>query len=181
MSEVLTLTKRPCKIGANLNGRGEFNGNEQKKAGDIALDGLMLDGAEVDALLGQKGAHKSLFDKQDHPILRECEPLQLKQKFTGATLTLTIGGLNPQELVLEDCGLARLVLEPMAGGLTKLSLQAQTHPNSTQAALLWDMLHNDGDAEIVFGSKAAEKAKRKQRELAINNSPSDSAAGASTH
>lgn len=185
----MTLTIRPCKLGNSKNDNTEHHGEERVHTSTFALNGLMLEAEELNSMLAEPKAHKALFvrrDKIDEPVLRDCDPIGLKSKYEGCTVTITLGGLSRVELPLDDCRLSKFVLEPKVGGLTELSLAVLCSPDDEQVTLLRKWLDSEVEAEIVFGNKATEKAKRKQRELPINTfgegeqSPNEDAADAAS-
>lgn len=171
MSSVLTLTNRPCKIGNSKSDNTEKHGDEDVHTTAFALRGLMLEAEELNTLLIEPKAHAALYVKRDkllEPTLKDCEPIQLKGKYENCTVLLTLGGLSRQELQLDECRLGKFVLAPKVGGLTELSLQVLCTPEDEAQSLLFNWLDKEVEVEISFGSKATEKAKKKQRELPIN-------------
>lgn len=180
----MTLTQRPCKLGNSKSDNTEHHGDEKVHTSAFALLGLMLEAEELNSMLAEPKAHRALFvkrDKLDEPVLSDCEPIALKSKYEGCTVTLTMGGLSRKEITLEDCRLTRFVLDPKTGGLTELSLKVLCTPDEDQATLVRKWLDSEIEVELVFGNKATEKAKRKQRELPINTFGDGEQAEAATH
>lgn len=169
---MLTLTKRPARIGSSINTRTEKHGDEDVPACDIPIEGLMLEREELNALLGDPYAHDALFNhrsqgKVDEPIFRKFKPLVFREKFESARVVLTVGLGADVEIELKDVKLARITLDPQVGGLVELSVQVQCTPPAETIGALVNYLGHELEAEVTFG-QVAEKADR-QRELPINN------------
>jgi hypothetical protein len=179
----MLISKRPCKIGTSINTRTEKHGDEDVPACDIPLVGIMLQAEELNALLGDQNAHKSLFAKAkggapQEPLFRQLKPFVLRDRFEDGAVTLTLG-LNGDEIEFDDVTLARVTLEPRTGGLTELSVQVQCSPPVEDMARAIAFLNCDADAEIEFG-KRAEPAKRKQKDLGLSFEEPGDADGAAT-
>jgi hypothetical protein len=169
---MLTLDKRPCRIGGSLNSRTEKHGDEDVPALDVPLEGLMLTKEELNALTGDPYMHDALFShrsqgKLDEPILRMFRPLVLREKFEQGQVLLTVGLGADIEIELKDVKLARVTLEPQVGGLTACSVQVQCTPSAETVAQLWPYMGHDVDCELTFGKKATKS--EKQRELPLNS------------
>lgn len=162
----LTLRKRLCKIGTNINVRTETHGDQPVPACDIPLKGVMLSKAELNTLLGDEHAHDALYldvDGTPEPLFaKHFKPFALLDRFEGASVKLALAD-NDDELELEDVKLANLRLEPQVGGLTALSLQIQATPTSEAMADVIAFVDTQVHAAIAFG-KRSEKDKR-QKEL----------------
>jgi hypothetical protein len=160
----LTLLKRLCKIGTNINVRTELHGEEPVPACDIALKGVLLSKAELNVLLGDERAYDALYLDRDgtpEPLFAKClKPFALIDRFEGATVKLTLAD-DDVELELEDVKLANLKLEPQVGGLTSLSMQIQAIPTSEARSQIIAFVDSQVHAAISFGQRS-EKDKRQQ-------------------
>lgn len=168
---MLTLNKRPAKIGAAVNTRCEKHGDEDVPACDIPLVGIMLEAAELNALLGDPYAHTALFNHRpgsqlDEPIFRKFNPLRLRDKFEEAEVVI-YAGLEPKEIRLKAVKLARVTLDPQVGGLTELALQVQCTPETETIGELLAFMNHTVDVVVSFG-KTATKGE-KQSELPLNS------------
>lgn len=164
---MLSLAKRPCKIGSSINTRTEKHGDEDVPACDIPLSGLMLSRDELDTLLGP-GAHEAFFRQVDGSFdvaFKQLKSLALRNKFEQATVELAVvyGGM----LRLSGVRLARITLKPVYGGLTELSLQVQATPDVEEFAPLLESLNSEVEAAVHFG-KLVEKSSDKQADLALS-------------
>jgi hypothetical protein len=174
----LTLRKRLCKIGTNINVRTELHGESPVPACDISLKGVMLSKDELNILLSDEKAHDSLFkpgesgDLVEPTFAQHFKPFTLIDEFEGARVTLTLvdgqgeGEAQPDgplSVELDDVSIKSLKLEPQVGGLTSLNLQVQATPTSEDMAKLIAFVDTQVHAAISFG-KRSEKDKR-QKEL----------------
>jgi hypothetical protein len=169
---MLTLDKRPCRIGGSLNSRTEKHGDEDVPALDIPLEGLMLTKEELNALTGDAYMHDALFShrsqgKLDEPILRMFRPLVMREKFEEGQVLLQVGLGADIEIELKDVKLARVTLEPQVGGLTACSVQVQCTPTAETVAQLWPYMGHEADCELTFGKKVTKA--EKQKELPLNS------------
>jgi hypothetical protein len=170
---MLTITPRACQLGETINPRAERHGTERVPACDIPLDGIMLSEEELNAVLDEPYAHRSLFtDKAGHlePNLPQVEALCLRKKLTGAAVTLLLSTTGKgKSFELTDCKLKSLKLEPLSGGATKLSMTVQTAgdhvPKLTGelTALLGQHL-----TVSVSGGEVEKKKGEAQQQLPIN-------------
>lgn len=175
---MITLVKRPCYIGASINVRTELHGEEPVPAFDLPLTGLMIEAEELNSLLEEPHAHRLLFNvrsggKLSEPVFRALKPLQLEHKFEGCRVTILFGA-NRKDLVIEDCTVAKVKLEPQAGGLTMLSCVVQTSGHAADLNRLVEKMKGEIDVEIEFG-EAAQSDKDRQQDLPINRFEGDDA------
>ena len=180
---MITITARPAKLGTGMNNRTEMHGDESTPAADIAVNGLMLSPEELNALLGDQHADRALFNDDrgvKRPIFRCLKPFRLTEKFKGARVTFVLSVLNDNSspIVLKDCKLSRITLQPCEGGLTMVSLMVQGLPTEDQNGRLFGHLNREITIEIAGGERL-EKTKGKgpkrkdenQGELPIGHSP----------
>ncbi len=168
---MFTINNRSCRLGNSMSNNTEKHGDDDVHSAAFKIDGLMLDPEELNSLLMDPKAHKQLFvkrDKVDEPLLSKCDPLKYKQEFEGATVTLILGGLSREELLLEDCRFKDIEIEPMTGGLSRMSVKVLCCPDSEEQAKVFDWLNKEIEAELWFGSAKEEKAKKKQRDLPLS-------------
>jgi len=180
----LTLTNRHCKIGNSINTRAEKHGDEDVPACDIPLDGILLEREELNALLGDKAAHKSLFqytkNAPDEPSFKAFKPFALKDKFEECSVTLLLG-ISEMELELTGVKLANIKLEPLTGGQTALSLQVQTTCPVESMAQAIAFLNAEIEAEITFGKKTEKSTKQRELPMTIGNGEASEAEQPATH
>jgi len=175
---MLTIAQRGARLGSSINTRVEKHGDEDVTAFDIPLDEIMLDAGELAALLGEPHAHTLLFDTSNiphEPIFRMLKDFRLKEKIDSADVTLFIG-LERVPIKFTDVKLARISIEPMVGGLTRLAVQVQCTPNleSKVLGLLFEKLGAEIDVEISSEGHGA------QAQLPLGGA-SDSANAAGVH
>lgn len=166
----LILRKRPCSIGNEMKARGALDGEEAVPRYDFALRGLMLEAPELNALVGDDGAHGALFirgkkGELDSPRFKDCKPLQLTGKFEDCAVTFFVGADDDSEVAIQSALLSNISLEPQIGGLTAMSAKVQGTPPVEDTARLIAFLNGDIDAKLVFGKKAEKNDKQKDLEL----------------
>jgi hypothetical protein len=169
------LKSRICLLGSSINTRTEKHGDDDVPAIDIPITGFALVGAELAEITGDVHAHRALFDKSKNPVepIFNCfRPLALVHKFEGCTARFILG-LGREELVLADCKVARVKLEPNLGGLTSADFLIQSTPDDLAAmARLMAFMGHDIELEVELGNKA-EKAKANQQNLALDDESDD--------
>lgn len=165
---MLTISKRPCKIGGHMNARTEKHGDEDVPALDIALEGIMLMAQELNALLEDPMAHRHLFQTQNgklhEPTFTKFKPFVLRDAYEGATVRIVVG-LRNDEITLADCRLRRITLEPKTGGMTQLSLSVAARPDEDVMAVLLRYMGSDADVAISGATVAAKGGKQKDLPL----------------
>lgn len=179
----LELSTRLCNIGIAINGRTQKHGDRRVPAQDIPLVGLMLEAAELCALLGDENAHASLFRKNDagtfEPIFsKHFKPMKLVDRFEDATVIVYFNGPPTRDsdadvngdytIELAGVTLANLELEPQVGGLTALEIQVQATPSPKEAGTFHGSMGAQVHAFVTFG-KRAEKSSKKQQALPLGN------------
>lgn len=164
----LHLAERPAKIGSSINTRSEKHGDADVPACDIPISGIMLEQAELEALLG-KGAHKAFFRDGKglvEPRFEVLKEFALRDKFDG-DVALDLDELRI-EFADESVALSSVKLEPQVGGLTAMSLQLQGTPSTEEIAALVGSLNREVRVELTFGGRRQPKSK-KQRELPMGS------------
>lgn len=156
---MLNLTRRPALVGGHINGRAERHGAEWVPACDLTLKGLMLDSAELNAIVGDPDMHTSLFVKGEDGFVNPAPgfarlngPLAFDLDFEGACVRLYVG--PEADLVeLQPCDVGQLRMSPKAGGQTELTLQVQCTPPEATIARLFGFMHRDCAVEISDGKQ----------------------------
>lgn len=171
---MLKLDRRDGKIGTSINTRGEMHGDETIPAKDIPFT-LMISRQELATLLREPLAGESLFNERAgfaEPLFGgKISPIKLIGKFENSTIVVTVG-IDETEIQLENVTLASLSVDPQAGGMTLLKLQAQYHPqDSDNVALLEKWLNHECKLQIDIG-KLAKPKKDDQQQLPLGD-PSD--------
>ena len=171
---MLKLNKRPCQIGNSMSTNTEKHGDDDVGAIDLKLDGMMLNAAELDSLLGD-GAHAAIYHRQKSngkgsDELAEIrfphlKPLQFKDDFEKSRVELHVG-IDNEQIVLADSKVRRVTLTPNAGGLTTMACSVRSTPDSDTVAALYDHLNSEGSVAIRSG-KLVEKQADKQRDLSL--------------
>lgn len=156
---MLSISKRPARLGSSINTRAERHGDDNVTALDIPLSEIMLTAEELNALMQEPHAHNVLFDHAKggsliEPVFEQVPFLPLAGKIEDATVTL---GFNDEELQLVPCNLKRLRLVPRVGGLTSLSCLVQCVPKlDSLVARLLERLNSDVSVSIAcegFGAQ----------------------------
>jgi hypothetical protein len=171
---MLSLDKRPCKIGVSINTRRELHGEDPVPAMDIPLVSILLSKEELNTLLDEKNGWDLWFNerkgKPAEPILGgKLKPYAMLQKFKAASVALYVG-LKPEMIELEG-KLTKLKLEPQIGGLTALSLTVQATPEMVDAARLLEHLDALVDVSIEFGDADEEEDAQDELDLAHVGTP----------
>ena len=171
---MLNLTKRPGLIGPSINVRTEKHGEEDVPACDITIDGIMLESADLNALLDDPRAHERLFTKDltgtVAPALPQFDALHFGEKFEEALVKLYVG-FGPTELTLKDVKVGKIRLIPKVGGLTECKLQIQATPEPELIGVLSGNTNGDCCIEIAEAKVAKKAEKAKQKELGLSTEP----------
>lgn len=168
----MNLGKRPAMIGNAIQSRAEMHGDEPVTAIDIPLTDIMLDPEELAWILREPLAHRALFNKVrggiQEPLLKHIKPVVLADKIEKATITIT-HGVSAEELCLTPVNLAKIKLEPRAGGLTAMSCTVQAVPDLDDSAIahLLERLNSAVEVEIDGGGFG------KQKELELHEREED--------
>lgn len=171
MTKALELGKRQAHI-AHINLREEKHGDDTVPAIDIKLEGVTLDKAELNALLGEKRAHDALFNQGKagtliEPVFKFFEPFKFTEKFVDCQATLYLG-IQAAEYELEDVRITGLKFTPMSGGSTAVTLTVQHELDDTEiVGALADQLGRECSVAISFGKVDVEE--KKQQKLALND------------
>lgn len=156
---MLTLGRRPAKIGTAIQSRRELHGETPVTALDIPLTDIMLDANELNAILREPHAHNVLFDESgvgmggriQQPVFKYINALSLSDKIEGANVTI-VHGVEAIELRLSAVKLAKIKLEPRVGGLTAMTCTVQCTPDLDDGiAGLLGKLDSVIDVEIDCG------------------------------
>lgn len=172
-----TLTDRACQLGSSINLRIEKHGDDDVPACDIPLGGLMLNHAELGALLNDPKAYTMLFHTDrghPEPAFPQIQNLVLRDKRVGANVTIRIQTSGPAKSIeLKDCKLKDLTLAPLSGGLTALAVKVQTSGDHVPMTIGVLAAHLNGHVSVEIGTGEAAKPIAQQGELPINRFKGD--------
>ena len=177
---MLNLDKKPCCLGKSMSINTEHHGDDDVGALDIPIDGIILNAAELDQLLGN-GAHKSLYHypqpkagESSMPEARfpHLKPFAFKDHFERAKVTLELG-MEPDRIMLAECTVRNVKLTMQAGGLTMMACSLRARPDSDDVALLFDHRNDDGTIRIEGAERVEPKGKRQQGDLPLGEDPGD--------
>lgn len=180
---VLELTKRHAKL-AHVNIREEKHGEDSVTAVDIKLTEIMLEKDDLNALLHEKHAHAALFNQAKagsiiEPVFKWFAPFSFTEKFIDCSAALYLG-LNGEAHELEDVTLAKLVLEPLSGGQTALTITLQHSLEDAEIlATLGEQLGRECSVAITFGK--VDEAEKKQAKLPLEPKKDGAEQQAVTH
>jgi hypothetical protein len=171
---MLTLNKRPCKIGVSINARREMHGDEPVPAVDIPLSGIMIDAKELNELVRDPSFHDLVYDHRADSLpepqwAHKFTPLSMIGVFQKSSVTLYVG-LQPTEISFSDVKLAKIKLSPQVGGLTELQLKIQCMVISADVAKLLNWIDHTADVEIEIGELDAVDTVKDQPELNLQTS-----------
>ena len=168
---MLSLDKRPAKIGQSINTRTEKHGEELVPALDIPIDRVMLTAVELNDLMQSKFAHDCWFSTGGtlvEPMFPRIAALKLGGKYEDATVHLLVG-LKSELITFENCKIVKLELEPCVGGLTALSFTVQCTPAlDEQIPLLLNFMGREVEIEVESGDVTITTSK-KQLPLPLND------------
>jgi len=160
---MLSLQKKRAQMGV-INNRIEKHGDQDVTAFDIPIE-MLLDPEELNDLLGDKYAHRALFDTKGNvatPMLPMLAAMSLTHDLDEATVTLHLAGGT--ELEYEDVRLKGLRIAPIHGGETELTFKLQILPKTPQYAKLINAQVSEIQLSLA-DAKVAEKRKDKQQQL----------------
>lgn len=156
--------KRPCQLAGNLNGRIEFQGEDEVPAADISISGFMLAKDELNELFGDPHTHDAWFNKSG-PL---TEPTDWVKRLSGAFPffdkfeNCAIGfllGTADELLTLNQVRIAKIRLTPSTGGWTEMAFQVQISTEDEEAVgKLWLFMGREIDAELTLGNVKGEDA-----------------------
>lgn len=171
---VIELDRRQAILD-NVNLRPENHGDDIVPAVDIKLSGIPLNKVELNTLLGDKHAHDCLFNTAKagsivEPMFKQFQAFKLKDKFEDCSATMSFG-LAEDGYELDDVKITGVSLEPLAGGMTAMTVTLQHALEDTDiVGDLASYLRSECSIVLTFGTKAIEdkKAKEKQGKLPLN-------------
>lgn len=149
---MLSISQRPAHIGSSVNSRVEKHGDDDVTAFDIPITGIPLEAEEINQLLQDPHAWDKLYDPRSggghDPAFPLLAPFKLKHKIESATVLIRFG-LQRTALQLTDCTIAKVIIEPTAGGTTLVSLQVQCTPTLDKSMTnLFEHLGGDCELEL---------------------------------
>lgn len=168
----LTINERVAKLGKKITTTANEKNTEAPNSSVVPIVGLMLEEAELDALLG-KGAHKAFFREAPVAGVKQLEPrfpglkeITLREKFVG-DVALELDELRI-ECDDEHVTIKSVKLAPQTGGLTAMSLKVECTPTAEEGAAIAAGLNRECRAEVSFGG-ARKPAVKRQKELPMGN------------
>lgn len=167
---MLSISDRPCHLSNAMSTNTEKHGNEDVPAIDLGIDGVILNAADLDSLLGL-GAHKAFYitpRSEELPKIRfpHLGPLKLEPKFENATVRLTVG-IDGDEIGLEGCKVSGLAITLAEGGLSSLAFKVRATPESDTVGDLFVHLNSKARIEVLGASKVQAKEKKRQAGLPL--------------
>lgn len=126
---MLALNTRPCDIADDYSGKAVDRDGVKIRTLTFTLENIELEEREVNALLGDPGAYRSLFKSVDGvltPFLRCCKAIEFEKAIDHACVVLTYGGGS--EMSFSDCKIAKLKLALFEGGQVFMSCKITTAP-----------------------------------------------------
>lgn len=174
----LEISNRPCHISNAMATNTERHGEEDVGAIDLPIDGIMLNRADLDALLGD-GAHAALYVTPPYAVGEEpapqprfpCfKPVRLDESFENASVLLTLGwGQTDEAIELSGAKVRSIELDLQSGGLTMLSCKIRGKPDAGEVAMLFEYLNHDASIEIRSADLVKKKGKAAQGNLAFSD------------
>ena len=127
---MLTLDRRTCEIADDYAGKGIERDGQKIRTITVRLDKIELEERELNALLGEPHAYRSLYNISGDrvtPFLRCFKALEFDKALEGVYVALTYG-LDEHEMVFTDCKLSKLKLALLEGGKTSMSCKVTITP-----------------------------------------------------
>jgi hypothetical protein len=198
-----TLGWRDCTLPPSINFRTQKHGDESVQATDIRVSDIELTKDEVNTLLQEPYASRALWTaggrgKPERPVFERIEALKLDETIESSKVAIKVGG---EEIKLGVCKLKSVTVQPMIGGVAKMSCLVQATPDIDElladliagmdagARIHIDYEHNaeqleafDGEGEAKKDENAAfEDAAKKQVEAFSRGTPVGDSTAADTH
>ena len=169
------LSKRPAKVGNQIPSRGEMHGDDSVTALDIPLTDVMLNERELGEIMRQPLAFKALFDDSNGmrmPFFAHIKPIALDEKIEGASIVIT-HGVAADSIRLANVKLAKIKVQPCAGGMTAMDCTVQCTPElNEEVAHMLGWINSQVEVEIDGGEFGA------QAELPMDPGPEFDEVGA---
>ena len=127
---MLTLDRRPCKLGMKATADGKEKDGAEIKTLAIELDSIFLEARELNIILSEPHAWDVLFNAGAHPpepFLKSLKAIELKDSTEHAYVEILFG-LTERQIIFTDCKLSKVKLEPQVGGLTAMSCKVTALP-----------------------------------------------------
>jgi len=127
---MLTLDTRSCDIADDYSGKAVERDGVKIRTLTFKLENIELNEREVNALLGDPHAYRSLFKEVGGvltPFLRCCKAIEFEKAIDGACVVLTYGDRD-SEMSFADCKIAKLKLTLIIGGQVFMSCKVTTAP-----------------------------------------------------
>ena len=145
---------------SSVNFRQELHGEDHVRACDLKFEGVV--GNEV--LIGfHKELRQMLFKKDESPdLVDQLQPdaltalrfprlgtLKYDWEGTGYTLAIDYGLGEKSNIVLAECKIDGIRIDPMQGGSVRLGFRVICHPDGKQVDPLTDMLQSDVEITVT--------------------------------
>jgi hypothetical protein len=169
---MLSISLRTAKLGPSINNRTQKHGDEDVPAVDISVGSVILEPEELNAILGNPKAHERLFVQtsaggRPEPFFDRFDSgFTLADKFEGANVRIEYG-LQPIVVDLPDVKIARVYLEPLSGGQTRMSFQIQASHDWTERSRDLVLCMNREIKIEVAGAEVAKKTDKNQAQLPL--------------
>jgi hypothetical protein len=125
---MMHITQRMCVLGAKFSGKKVKD--REARSIKLELAGILLDENELNSVLGEPHAHRSIYNtngKDIVPYLKCLKALELSHAWEGAAVTLWYE-LGKKSLELTKAKLTKIRLEPLNGGETQMSCTVESEP-----------------------------------------------------
>lgn len=145
---------------SSVNPRAEIHGEERKPACDLkfevncASDVLLDFHPELRQMLFKKSEDPDLVEQSEPDALTALRfprlgTLKYDWEGTGYTLTLAYGIGGKSDIVLGECQVDSMRIDPMNGGTVKLGFRVICHPESKQMGQLCELIQQDIDISVT--------------------------------
>jgi hypothetical protein len=201
------LSWRDCALPTSINFRTQKHGEESVQATDIRVSDIELSKDETKTLLQEPYADRALWTaggrgKPERPVFEHIDALKLDETIESSKVSIKVGG---EEIKLGVCKLKSVTIQPMVGGVAKMSCLVQATPAIDEqladliggmdgnARIHIDYEHNAEQLEAFDGEGAQkgaktdgdnaefEKAAKAQVDAFKNGTPRGEAPNADTH
>lgn len=153
------LTNHKVKL-SSVNPRAEIHGEERKPACDLKFevacgnDVLIHFHPELRGMLFKKDETPDLVDQATPEALTALRfprlgTLRYDWEGAGYTLTLAYGIGGKSDIVLGDCQVDSMRIDPMQGGTVKLGFRVICHPESKQMGQLCELIQQEVSINVT--------------------------------
>lgn len=153
------LTNHKMKL-SSVNPRAEMHGEERKPACDLKFD---VDCASDVLIHFHSELRQMLFKKDETPdLVDQAQPdaltalrfprlgtLKYDWEGTGYTVTIDYGLGEKSNIIIGDCTIDGLRIDPMNGGSVKIGFRVICHPESKQFGQLCELIQQDMEVTVT--------------------------------